>query len=122
MAALDEPRAYTDQHQRDEHCGHSLGYERPGDLIQGQGGKRDHVSETDTASSTNTARSEGSDVTRVSSRNSLWKWRARRIICAAHWRNDTRSRTVPQGMLIVRRAAAATLSHVQGQVVPAIGE
>jgi anti-anti-sigma factor len=44
VAALDEPEADADQYQRDEHRGHSLGYGRPGDLIQGQGGKRDHVS------------------------------------------------------------------------------
>ena len=44
VAALDEPKTDADQYQRDEHCGHSLGYGRPGDLIQRQGGKRDHVS------------------------------------------------------------------------------
>jgi hypothetical protein len=30
--------------------------------------------------------------------------------------------SVPQRMLSVSRAAAATLSHVQGQVVPAVGQ
>ena len=45
VAALDKPKTDADHHQRDEHRGHALRYGRPGDLIQGQGGKRDHVSE-----------------------------------------------------------------------------
>ena len=72
VAARDEPQTDADHHQRDEHHGHSLIYGRRGDLIQGQGGKREHVPPTDTASSTNTARSEGSDVTLDSRRNSRW--------------------------------------------------
>src|SRR5208282_4440500 len=44
VAAFDEPETGADQHQRDEHRGHSLRDGRPGDLIQGQRGKRDHVS------------------------------------------------------------------------------
>jgi len=70
VAALDEPQADADRHQRDEHGGYALVYRRPGDLVQTQGGKRDP--ETDTASSLNTARSVGSEVTLDSSRNSRW--------------------------------------------------
>jgi hypothetical protein len=44
VTALDEPEADTDEHQPDEHRGYPLGYRRPGDLVQGQGGQRDHVS------------------------------------------------------------------------------
>ena len=44
VAALDEPEADADQHQCDEHRGHALIYGRSGDLVQGQGSKRDHVS------------------------------------------------------------------------------
>ncbi len=44
VAAFDQPEAGADQHQPDEHRGYPLGYGRPGDLIEGQGGQRDHVS------------------------------------------------------------------------------
>jgi hypothetical protein len=44
MAAFDQPQTGADQHQPDEHRGYPLGYRRPGDLIEGQGGQRDHVS------------------------------------------------------------------------------
>jgi hypothetical protein len=43
VAALDEPETDADEHQPDQHRGHALGYGRPGDLIKGQGGQRDHV-------------------------------------------------------------------------------
>jgi len=44
VTALDQPQTGADQHQPDEHRGYPLGYRRPGDLIEGQGGQRDHVS------------------------------------------------------------------------------
>jgi hypothetical protein len=44
VTALDEPETDADKHQPDEHRGHALGYGRPGDLVEGQGGKGDHVS------------------------------------------------------------------------------
>ena len=44
VTALDEPEAGADKHQPDEHRGYPLGYGRPGGLIEGQGGQRDHVS------------------------------------------------------------------------------
>jgi DNA-binding transcriptional LysR family regulator len=44
MTALDQPEAGADKHQPDEDRGYPLGYRRPGELIEGQGGQRDHVS------------------------------------------------------------------------------
>ena len=72
VAALGKPKTDADHHQRDEHRRPPCGIDDPVTWLRAKPANAITSPPTDTASSRNTARSEDSDVTLDSSRNSRW--------------------------------------------------